>query len=194
MLDAAESVLAKYGAESATLPRIAAAAGMSPANVYRRFRDKEALMRAVFKRFTERSSAATTAQFDPEALRPIGLVTFVTNMFANMVGGHRANARLSRAAVEYSQAHWNMGFIRKARASEARSFQQMVEMLLIWRDQIRHPDPEKAIRFAFVMVACTLRELILFDRAKNFADVLPVTDEDLKRELPRVFLGYLGVE
>ena len=34
--------------------------------VYRRFRDKDALMEMVFDRITERSSAGTVAQFGPE--------------------------------------------------------------------------------------------------------------------------------
>ena len=194
MLDAAEVVLATYGLDGATLPRIAAQAGVSPANVYRRFSDKDALMAAVFRRLTERSSSATEARFDPESVRPIGIVQFSRNVIEGMIRGYRAGAGLSRAAVEYSEQHWEVGFVRKARASEARSFQRMVDTFLIWRDQIRHPDPERAIRFAFLMVAIALRELILFERSHIFAAVFPVNDDSLKQELPRLFLSYLGVE
>jgi len=49
LLDAAEIVLVKYGPEGATLPRIAKQARLSPASVYRRFRDKEALMQALVR-------------------------------------------------------------------------------------------------------------------------------------------------
>jgi len=194
MLDAAEIILAKHGLQGATLPRIAAEAGVSPANVYRRFRDKDALMEAVFRRLTQRSSAATESQFDPETVRPIGIAQFSRNVIEAMIRGYRNGAGLSRAAVEYSEQHWEVGFVRKARASEAQSFQRMVDTFLIWRDQIRHPDPEHAIRFAFLMVAIALRELILFERSHIFAAVLPVTDDSLKEDLPRLFLRYLGVE
>jgi AcrR family transcriptional regulator len=194
MLEAAEAVLAKHGLEGATLPRIARRAGLSAANVYRRFKDKDALMRAVFQRLTERSSAATEAAFDPESVRPIGLVQFSRNVIEGMIRGHRADAGLSRVCVEYSQTHWDLDFIRKARASEEKSFRRMVDTFLMWRDQIRHPDPERAIRFAFLMVALSLRELILFNRAYVFEGVIPVDDELLKRELARMFLRYLGVE
>ncbi len=194
MLDAAETVLAKHGLQGATLPRIAAQAGISPANVYRRFRDKDALMEAVFRRLTQRSSAEVEAQFDPETVRPIGLVQFSRNVIEGMVRGYRADVRLSRVAVEYSEQHWEVDFVRKARASEAQSFQRMVDTFLIWRDQIKHPDPVYAIRFAFVIVAIALRELILFDRSHIFAAILPLNDDSLKQELPRLFLRYLGVE
>ena len=153
MLDAAEVVLAKHGLEGATLSRIAARAGISSANVYRRFRDKDALMEAVFRRLSQRSSAEVENQFDPEKVRPIGLVQFSRNVIEGMIRGYRAGARLSRVAVEYSEQHWEVGFVRKARASEARSFQRMVDTFLIWREQIKHPNPEYAIRFAFLMNA-----------------------------------------
>jgi AcrR family transcriptional regulator len=194
MLDAAEAVLAKYGLEGTTLPRIAARARLSPANFYRRFRDKDALMAAVFARVRQRSAAETTARVDPETVRPIGLVQFSRNIIEGMIRGFRADAGLTRAAVEYSEQHWNADVVRKARASEGRSMDEVVKTFLIWRDQIKHPDPEHAVRFAFVMVSLALRELVLFDRSHRFEDVLPLDDGVLKRELPRMFLQYLGVE
>jgi AcrR family transcriptional regulator len=141
MLDAAEKVLSTHGLQGTTLPRIAAEAGFTAPNVYRRFRDKDALMAAVFQRLTERSSAGTAAEFDPETVRPLGIVQFSQNVIAGMIRGYRTQAGLSRATVEYSERHWEVGFVRNARASEARSFQRMVDTFLMWRDQIRHPDP-----------------------------------------------------
>jgi AcrR family transcriptional regulator len=194
MLDAAEVVLAKHGLEGATLPRIAAKAGIAPTNVYRRFRDKDALMAAVFQRLTERSSTATAMQFDPEALRPVGLVALSKNVIEGMIRNFRADAGLTRASVRYSEEHWEMDFVRKARASEAQSFQMMVNAFLMWRDQIKHAEPERAIRFAFVMVALALRELVLFGRTRIFGDILPLDDNTLREELTRMFLRYLGVD
>ena len=194
MLDAAEAVLAKHGLEGTTLPRIAGKAGMSPANVYRRFRDKDALMEAVFERLTARSSAESTAQFDPESVRPLGIAQFSRKVIGGMIRGFRNNAGLSRSAVQYSELHWEVGFVRKARASEAKSFQTMVDTFMMWRDQIKHPEPDRAVRFAFVMVALVMRELILFERTRTFEEVLAVNDELLSQELPRLFLRYLGVQ
>lgn len=151
-------------------------------------------MEAVFRRLSQRSSAAEESRFDPENVRPIGLVQFSRNVIEGMIRGYRADARLSRVAVEYSEQHWEVGFVRKARASEAQSFRRMVETFLIWRDQIKHPDPERAIRFAFLMVSFALRELILFGRSHIFAAILPLNDDLLRQELPRLFLRYLGVE
>ena len=193
MLDAAEAVIAKHGLDGTTLPRIAARAGISPANVYRRFRDKDALMAAVFERLRKRSTVETRAQVDPETVRPIGPVQFSRSVIEGMIKSFRANAGLSRATVEYSEQHWETESVRKTRASEAQSFEAMLSTFLIWRDQIRHPNPNRAIRFAFVVIALTLRELILFNRTRSFQDVLSLDDEMLREELPRMFLAYLGV-
>ena len=151
-------------------------------------------MAAVFQRLQQRSSAATAEQVDPEMVRPIGLVQFSRNIIEGMIRNYRGDAGLSRAGIQYSEQHWETEFVRKARASEAQSFQTMVETFMIWRDQIKHPDPERAVRFGFVMIALILRELILFDRTRIFQDVLPLQDGLLKQELPRMFLRYLGVE
>ena len=194
MLDAAEVVLARYGFEGATLPRIAAEAGVSPANVYRRFRDKDALMAAVFERIRKRSEAATKAHVDPELVRPMGLVQFSRNIIEGMIRNYRANAGLSRAGLQYSEQHWESALVRKMRMSEARSFQTMVDTFMIWRDQIKHPNPERAVRFGFILIVLALRELILFNRMRTFQSILPIDDDTLKQELPRMFLRYLGVE
>ena len=193
MLDSAEFILARHGLQGATLPRIAAHARLSPASVYRRFRDKDALMAAVFARLTKRSSAGSAAAVSPEAVRHLGLERFSSNIIAGMIRNFRAEAGLSRAALQYSEQHWNADFVRNARDSEARSFQQMVGTFMLWRDQIKHPDPERAIRFAFVLVTLALRELILFKRAHLFEDILPINDELLTSELTRMFLQYLGI-
>ena len=194
MLDAAEVVLAKHGLEGAILPRIAAKAGISAANVYRRFRDKDALIAAVFQRIRERSSAATASQVDPEMVRPIGLARFSRNIIAAMIQNYREDAGLIRAGVQYSEQHWETALVRATRASEAQSFQTMVDTFMIWRDQIKHTDPQRAVRFGFVMIAVVLRELVLFNRARILEDVLSLDDDILKTELPRMFLRYLGVE
>jgi hypothetical protein len=105
----------------------------------------------------------------------------------------RASAALSRAAIQYPERHPHADFVRQSGASEARSLQTMVDTFLVWRDEIDHLDPEQAIRFAFLIVATVLRDLVLLDRMRLMAPVIPVDDDLLERELPKVFLRCLGV-
>ena len=61
LLDAAEHRLGRVGAEGATLRAIADQAGVSVGIVYRRFPDKDTVLRATYMRFFERAVAANEA-------------------------------------------------------------------------------------------------------------------------------------
>ena len=76
-----------------------------------------------------------------------------------MISNFRSDAGLSRATVQYSEEHWEVGFVRKARASEAQSFQTMMNTFMMWRDQINHPEPERAIHATCQFLSGSLRIL-----------------------------------
>jgi AcrR family transcriptional regulator len=194
LLAAVETVLNRYGLEGATVSRIAAEAGLSPANVYRRFPDKDALMRAVFSRGTAVNKEELAREVDAEQLHKIGIRPFTQLWIANMLNAYRARTGLMRATVLYAQQHERTPFVRRQRDLEVQNFKKLVKTFLIWRDEIRHPDPEYAVSYGILTVAFALRELILFDQARTFEHALPVGDDHLKTELPRMFLRYLGIE
>ena len=194
MLDAAETVLEKLGPEGATLARVAKEARLSPANVYRRFRDKDALMAAVFDRFTEMNAKELAAPVDVEQLRPIGIRKFAKDWVAGMIAGFRHRTGLTRAAMLYTQQHQGAAFVKRKMEVEIQGFRKLVGIFLIWRDEIRHPDPEYAVGYAIAMVALALRELIILDHQPMFNQVIAMDDDRLREELPRVFLRYLGID
>jgi AcrR family transcriptional regulator len=194
LLDAAEAMLEKHGAEGATLPRIAKEAGLAPASVYRRFRDKDALMAAVFDRFADMNAKELAAEVDTKAIRKIGIRAFSRQWIAAMIKGLRTRTGLVRAALLYSQQHRDAPFVRRKEELEVQGFERLAGLLLLWRRDIRHPDPEYAVRYAIVTVALHLRELIVFDNVRLFERILPLGDDRLREELPRVFLRYLGVK
>lgn len=196
MLDATENVLEKYGAEGLTLARVAKEAKLSPANVYRRFRDKDALIAAVFNRFGDMNAAELEqlqSQVDPETIRKIGIRQFTRNWIAAMIQGFRYRTGLIRASVLYSQSHPNAPHVKRKSEIETVLFRRQVQYYLLWRDEIRHPDPEYVVSYAIITVALTLRELIIFDNAAMFSKLVPMDDDHLREELPRAFLRYLGV-
>jgi AcrR family transcriptional regulator len=194
VLDAAEKVLEKHGFEGITLARVAKEAKLSPANVYRRFRDKDDLIAAVFDRFYEMNAAELTQPVDREAMHKIGIRQFTRNWIAAMIQGFRRRTGLTRAALLYSQAHQNAPHVKRKTEVELQLYRRMVHILLLWRDEIRHADPEYAVGYAMLTVALTLRELIVFDNAAMFSQIVPVDDDHLRQELPRAFLRYLGIE
>ena len=57
LLSATIRVISESGLDAATVPKIAALAEVAPASVYRRYHDKDALIRAAFLHVLEQSNA-----------------------------------------------------------------------------------------------------------------------------------------
>jgi len=195
LLKAAAEVLGQHGLEGATIPRIAQHAGLTPGAIYRRFPDKDALLETVIIRILERSDERLRMMFTPDMARQIPLAVFAEQLINNMLVSYRANAGLLRALRRFAQGRDHTSFYRKVARLEMRTYQYLVELFLVHRKQIKHPDPQMAVSFALMMLASALIELILVDQdMKNWQTVIPRDNESLKRELLRSFLSYLGIE
>jgi AcrR family transcriptional regulator len=186
--------MARHGLEGATLPRIAREARVSPANVYRRFRDKDALVAAVFRRFSDMQAEHADQPLDTGPIAKMGMRAFVRQWVGALLASFRARTKLMRATIEYSRQHSERSFIKRQMDLEGRSFDRMAEALLLFRDEIRHPEPEVAVRWAMLMTGLTLMELVIFGHEKLTRRLLPMDDAKLQEELTRMFLGYLGVD
>ncbi len=63
-------------------------------------------------------------------------------------------------------------------------------MLLTFRDRIAHRDPERAVLFGLLSVA-TVIEVRSLEQPSMWAEVLPISDEEMQAELTRSFIAYL---
>src|SRR5215212_9588873 len=88
LLEAAEAVLEKRGLKGASVPEIARRAGVSPASIYRRFVDKDGLLREVFERFFERAIQTNNAALDPACWRATSLEKSVRALVTGMVAAY----------------------------------------------------------------------------------------------------------
>src|ERR1051325_533115 len=84
LLQAAEDVLEKRGLKGASVPEIARRAGVSPASIYRRFVDKDGLLREVLEQFFERALQANEVALDPDCWRAGSLEKSVSALVAGM--------------------------------------------------------------------------------------------------------------
>jgi len=195
LLKAAAEVLGQHGLEGATIPRIAQHAGLTPGAVYRRFADKDALLETVIVGILERQDERLREMLTPAMVRQIPLAVFAEQLINNMLVSYRANAGLLRAIRKFAQGRDHTRFYKKVTKLELRTYQYVVELFLLRRKEIKHPDPQTAVSFALMMLSSTLIELILVDHdMKNWQAVIPKDERSLKRELLRSFLRYLGVE
>lgn len=195
LLKATVEVLDKDGVEGATIPRIAARAGLSPGTVYRRFPDKDALMREVCIRVFEGNYKRTRELFAAEKWKDRSLAEIARSVADLTLKGHRTHRGLLRALLFFIWQHHDAAFVRRCDRVEWKTFQDIAELLLTRRSEIRHPHPESAVRFAILMVAIAAQGiLVLPPDPKDLSRMLPDLDAHLERELPRMFLRYLGVK
>src|SRR5208282_6363633 len=195
LLKAAAEVLGQHGLEGTTIPRIAQHAGLTPGAVYRRFPDKDALLETVIIGILERQDERLRVTLTPAMARRIPLAVFAEQLISSMLVSYRANAALLRALRQFAQGRDHTSFYRKVTRLEMRTYQYLVDLFLVRRKEIKHPDPQMAVSFAIAMLVSTLIELILVDHdMKYWQAVLPKDDLSLRRELLRSFLRYLGIE
>lgn len=188
LLEAAEAVLEKRGLKWASVPEIARRAGVSPASIYRRFVDKDGLLREVFERFFERAIRANDEALQPARWSATNLETSVCALVAGMVAAYSQRPGLLRAIIMYSEQHPDSAFRRRALELRERSMAGIEKIVLLHAKEIKHPQPKKAVRIALQLVSLALKERIS-PSDKLSGPALPA--EELRVELTRMFLGYL---
>jgi AcrR family transcriptional regulator len=190
LLAAAEAVLGERGLDAATVPEIASRAGLSVGVVYRRFPDKDALMRAVYERAFERVRRFNRAILDPELWRDMSLEQFAAAMIGGMSNSYRSRAALLRPLLLYSLTHRDARFQRRTYEANDEAMALATRLVLAHRADITHRHPERAARFALLAISLVLSGMVLagierFDAMGPPAGALP-------HELTRMFLAYLG--
>ena len=192
LLKAAAEVLGQHGLDGATIPRIAAHAGLTPGAVYRRFKDKDALIEAVILGILERQDERLQQHFPTEAAGQIPLAVFAEQLIGSMVVSYRSNAPLLRAIRLFVQGRAHTPFWRKACRFETSTFEHLVELFLSHAGDIKHPNPRLAVSTGLMLVTSMLFEIVVMPTDLGpLKAFLPPDDQALTRELVRAFLSYL---
>jgi AcrR family transcriptional regulator len=191
LLDAAEQMLDFVGLEGATVPAIAAAAGVSVGNVYKRFPDKDSLLRAVYDRFFTDALAANQFALDPEKWTGTPTIELLTTVVAEMVDGYRSRRSLIRALLLYAQTHPDSEFREHAEKLRLESLQLFEALLRGRRADIAHPHPERAIRFVVVLIGHALQRAVVSEAGTR--DLLS-SGTETTGELAKIVVGYLRIK
>ena len=191
LLNAAETLLEEGGLDAAIVPAIARRARMSVGIVYRRFPDKDALLRGVYERLFERNRESNRLVLDPARWQGVPLAEMVQLLVAGMVQGYETRKRLLRALLLYGETHADSAFRRRAHELSGEAFAGIGELLLAHRGQIHHPDPPAAIALVLMVLALAIRGIVLPERTQRLAPI--ASGERLCPELARLVLRYLGV-
>jgi AcrR family transcriptional regulator len=193
LLNAAERILESRGLDAATVPVIAAGAGMSVGNVYKRFPDKDSLLSAVYERFFAEALAANEFALDPGKWKDIPTTEVLSTLVTGMIEGCRSRRALVRALLLYAQTHGDAEFRAHAEAMRLETLGLFERLLRDRRADIGHPHPERAIRFVVMLLAHALENAVMSESGGiaggDFLSHVPETSI----ELFRVANGYLRI-
>lgn len=190
LLAATIEVLNERGLEGATLPRIAAAAGVAPASVYRRFRDRDALLRAAFKDVLEKSAASVRATARIESFKNPTLEIVARELMRALIAQNRVYRKLLHAFKRFSENDTDERFRDDVLALSAGNFEVLIDLLLHFRSEITHPNPKLAITLGLASATTAIEERAL-GTVTLWHRFLPLSDDELKEELARAFVAYL---
>jgi AcrR family transcriptional regulator len=189
ILDAAEALVAEKGFEDTPVSEIVHRAESSVGAFYARFHDKEGLLHALYERYYEEAVATADVTLDPARWEGAGTPELIDAVIHFLVSIFRDRRGLMRAFVIRNHTHPEFQ-ARQQRLSHY-VIARLRALLLARREQLSHPDPERATRFGLMLVFSALETMILFGEMRS--SLLSLSDEDLADELTRSTLAYLGV-
>jgi AcrR family transcriptional regulator len=189
LLDAAEQVLEEEGLEAATVPVIAKRAGVSVGVVYRRFPNKDALIRGVYERFLWRVNEQNSLMLSTLSRVQFKTPDLIRGLVRGSVEGHRRKRKLLRALHQFARTHDDPSMKREAAKMNRAATSALTALMLSRRGEIKHPDPETAIEFAVLTLASVIRSAIVDEDAAHGL----TAPENLEDEITRMLFAYLGI-
>jgi AcrR family transcriptional regulator len=190
LLSATIRVISESGLDAATVPKIAALAEVAPASVYRRYHDKDALIRAAFLHVLEQSNANNGLHLKSALLKQTLEATSVKLMKV-LFEQYRQNPLLIRSLTRYLDSTDDRDFIRRVRSLMVANVEEVVAVLLHHRDEIVQTDPERALRFALLNAICSI-EAYALDTNSLWHGFGGFSPDLLAAELAAGFVAYLS--
>jgi len=188
ILASAEALIAEKGFEDTPISEIVRHAGSSVGAFYSRFEDKHALLHAISGRFVEQALATADSALDPERWRGAAIDEVLHSVVRFLVSIYREQGGLLRAFV--IRNHTDPEFRARQERLTLYVNRGVCELLLDRGDEIRHPDPERAVRFILMLIFGSLEYVMLFGDLRS--GELTMSDDQYAAELASACLAYLG--
>lgn len=187
-LDAAESLIRERGFDDMTIAEVVQRSDTSVGSLYARFRHKRGLLRAVQVRYHDRVEGAMIDAFHEE--RDECLKDAVLRL-VRVLSNHLLNEpELFRAF--FVEAVFDARVRAQGERANSNRRSGLADVLLLHRSEIKHPDPEAAVRWAYSLCMAVLRERITFGPRAELSGGF--SDEVLLEELTRTVVNYLVCE
>lgn len=190
LLDAAEELFAKQGVDATSVVDIASKAGCSVGAVYHHFSDKKAVLYALFDRLAEEFEATTREAVDPQRWdgAKVGDILYGYVEFALL--NSRRQPGFKSTALE--AAREDPALTGQYRKLQGNLDEGLYELLIARRDEISHPDPELATRYALEQLGAVLHMRLKGETLDTRFKKQP--DDVFLAESLRSVCGYLGID
>lgn len=193
ILRAFGELLADARYEDVSVQQVAGRAGISVGGFYARFASKdELLMHAMYAGYVREALELAAEVYAPGRWDGAGIAPVAEAYFGLMLRAAREHGTVLREIVHRTRGNPETVAGSAAWAAFREGVHEPFRRLLDERmDEVDHPDPPFAVRFAFSACSSALRESLLFG---HMAPSMGPVDEDvMARELARLFCRYLGI-
>ncbi len=187
ILDATESLIRERGFDNMTIAEVVQRSGSSVGSIYARFHNKMGLLQAVQLRYHARVQNDIFAAFSGHHPRDESLQEAVARIVTVLSRHVLSESELFRAFI--LEAIFDDVVRAQGERTNAQRRDKVVEVLLVHRAEIKHPDPERAARWSYSTCMALLRERITFGEAAELSGGF--SDEELVAELTSMVTGYL---
>jgi AcrR family transcriptional regulator len=190
LLDAAAVLFSEKGVDTTSVVDVAERAGCSVGSLYHHFRDKKALLYAVFDRMGEQFRSTTREAVDPARWEGASIADLLRGYLEFSLEVGRERPVFKRAGLEASR---NDPALREHLAELSSELDRgLTDLLLARRDAIGHPDPVLATGFVLDQLGSMLRTRL--DEILMPTQLATRSDEEFAREALRSVCAYLQVE
>jgi AcrR family transcriptional regulator len=176
--------------EEVTVAEVAERAGVAVGTVYRRFRDKRALLHLADTAFIDDTRDAFDVELSDERMDGLTLEQVARTYVDLMIRKFRQH----RTAILQVQRNADPGdgaiYARRAAGFNAHVHGRFRDLLRQRRREITHPDLETALNLAIFFASAAARDAVWRQSLKAYP--IHIDDATLVDEITRAFVAYLG--
>lgn len=188
--EATRELLEKRPFDDLTVDEIVDRAGSSKGAFYARFPDKRSLLRFLSEEEFEAVLAGWSRYLDPERWADVPLEAFIEDLVGRLIRIYRERGTEMRAFIREARFGEDEEVRRKAVRLNRHVHALVREVVERSEEQVGHPDPGRAAGLGLLAVGAAARDAILF--AEEGTNPAAASDGELRRELTRMYLAYLG--
>ncbi|WP_186291272.1 TetR/AcrR family transcriptional regulator [Nitrospirillum viridazoti] len=187
MLAAAQDLLKIHGNDEFTLTDVSRVGKVSVGSIYCRFDSKDDLIRAVQDRVQANIQQEQQQLIARVALETGNLHDLVAALTAGMAEHLRHHADILRAMM--LRANHDPVVAQLGKTSHQAAIADIKLAILRYREDIAHPDPERAVQAGFNIMYAALARVLGLGSVREEGDMWEW--EQLKRDLTHSFAAYL---